>query len=97
MHRRLLDVDEPHAVVGRVPQRPFAEDSAERPEGLDRRVLAAAAPLSGMGFTISLFIAQLALEGARLQEATLAVITASVLSGLVGYIALRHVLTHERR
>lgn len=60
------------------------------PEGVDWHMIAAIGCLAGIGFTISLFIAGLAFPGGpQLDEASLAVLVASILSGVVGLMALR--------
>lgn len=54
---------------------------ADLPSGLKRKVLGATGSAAGIGFTVSIFIAQLAFEETQLQEiAILAVIAASVVS-----------------
>lgn len=58
---------------------------ARLPEGLSWRHMSAIGVTSGVGFTISLFIAELAFHGSDLsQEAKLGVLVASALSGLLG-------------
>jgi NhaA family Na+:H+ antiporter len=54
------------------------------PEGLNWRVLAGAGCLAGIGFTMSLFIAGLALEGALLAQAKIGVLLGSALSAVLG-------------
>ena len=58
------------------------------PPGLRWRQLAGAAALGGIGFTVSLFIAGLSFDGAQLDEAKLGILTASLVSGLLGSVVL---------
>jgi NhaA family Na+:H+ antiporter len=69
---------------------------AHLPESLDFRQLFAAALLAGIGFTMSIFIAHLSFEGSPdlLSYAKLAVITASLIMGLTGYLYIR-TLNHK--
>lgn len=63
---------------------------AELPEGVDWRQLLGAGVLAGIGFTMSLFISDLAFEdAAMLIEAKIAILGASVLMGLAGFAILR--------
>jgi NhaA family Na+:H+ antiporter len=60
------------------------------PQGVTWHMIAAVGYLAGIGFTISLFIAGLAFEaGPLLQQASLAVLIASLISGAIGFCALR--------
>jgi NhaA family Na+:H+ antiporter len=61
------------------------------PEGLDFRHVHGAAALSGIGFTMSIFIANLAFpaDQALADAVKLAVLAASALSGGLGYLLLR--------
>lgn len=53
-------------------------------------MMAAIGGMAGIGFTISLFIADMAFSDERLvEQASLGVLTASILSGLIGYALLR--------
>jgi Na+:H+ antiporter, NhaA family len=61
---------------------------ASLPEGVSWRVLAGAGFLAGIGFTMALFIAGLALEGAALDAAKVGILFASLASGLVGFVLL---------
>jgi NhaA family Na+:H+ antiporter len=65
---------------------------AALPDGVGWSALAGAGLLAGIGFTMALFIAELALEGAVLDEAKLGVLAGSVLSGVLGLVLLRSVL-----
>lgn len=66
------------------------------PEGATFKQLAAVAMLGGIGFTMSIFIAELAFAGnpAYLLMAKTGVFAASLLSGVLGYIALRYLGRH---
>jgi NhaA family Na+:H+ antiporter len=60
------------------------------PAGVDARQIWGAACLCGVGFTMSLFIADLAFGSAVLLESAKAgILTASIISGLLGWIVLR--------
>jgi Na+/H+ antiporter NhaA len=48
-----------------------------------------ASAVAGIGFTVSLFIADLSLEGLQLQDAKLGILTASVLATLLGWAAFQ--------
>ena len=67
---------------------------ARMPEGLDWPAITGVAPLKGIGFTIAIFITTLAFDNDKLLEdrATLAVLTASLLSALAGltFLLVRH-------
>ena len=72
---------------------------APLPEGLDWPAISAVAPLKGIGFTVAIFIAVLALEDpAQLEQAKLAILIASALSAAIGLAALsvRHRLLEEQ-
>ncbi|MCB0319018.1 MAG: Na+/H+ antiporter NhaA [Bdellovibrionales bacterium] len=63
---------------------------AKLPENVSWKMLYGCAVLSGIGFTMSLFIATLAFEDlASLQYAKLGIIAGSFLSGIVGYFLIR--------
>ncbi len=69
------------------------------PGALDWPAIADMAPLKGIGFTVAIFIAILAFEEEALQEeATLAILVASLLAGTIGIgaLLLRHRLTGRR-
>ncbi len=63
---------------------------AQLPSDLNWRLIAGAALLCGIGFTMSLFIGSLAFaDPARIAEIKLGVLVGSVVSGLLGYSLLR--------
>lgn len=66
------------------------------PRELPWRLLAAGSLLAGIGFTMALFIAELAFEPALLDSVKLGVMGASVISAAVGFMALI-LLTSARR
>lgn len=60
------------------------------PAGLTWSHLAGAAAVAGIGFTVSLFVGELAFSGTPLSEAaTTGVLVSSFVSGLVGWLVLR--------
>lgn len=72
---------------------------AARPEDASWRQLWGMALLCGIGFTMSLFIGQLAFPGneALIEEAKLGVLMGSLLSALAGYVVLRGAGAASRR
>ncbi len=73
---------------------------ATLPGALDWAAIAAMAPLNGIGFTVAIFIAILAFEDEALQQqATLAILIASLVAGIIGIasLLLRHRLLARRR
>jgi NhaA family Na+:H+ antiporter len=62
------------------------------PDGLGLRHLAAVAVLGGIGFTVSLFITDLAFRGEAIDDAKIGVLTASALAAVIGMVVLRIVL-----
>jgi NhaA family Na+:H+ antiporter len=63
---------------------------AEVPEGVPALQIAAAAAIAGIGFTVSLFIAELAFdEAALVDEAKVGILVASVLAAGIGALVLR--------
>ena len=59
------------------------------PDGVQLKHLLAAGAVAGIGFTVSLFVAGLSYRGVRLADAKVAILGASVVSGIVGFTALR--------
>jgi len=70
---------------------------ARRPAELGWPVLLGAGLLSGIGFTMALFIANLAFAGALLDAAKLGVLLASGISAGLGMVCLGLVLSKARR
>ena len=73
---------------------------ATLPGRLDWAAIAAMAPLKGIGFTVAIFISILAFDDEALQQqATLSILIASLLAGLIGMgsLLLRHRLVERRR
>jgi NhaA family Na+:H+ antiporter len=65
---------------------------ATLPEGVTRSMLIGVGLLTGIGFTMSLFISELAfIDPARHEAAKLAILTVSVLMGVLGFLWLRRV------
>jgi Na+:H+ antiporter, NhaA family len=62
---------------------------ARKPEDITWLMLLAAGLLAGIGFTMALFIANLAFQGDALEAAKLGILTASLISGVVGMVLLR--------
>jgi len=59
------------------------------PAGVRLRHLSGVSLIAGIGFTVSLFVADLSFEGALLGEAKVAILTASVLAALLGSLLVR--------
>ncbi|MDP8909822.1 MAG: Na+/H+ antiporter NhaA [Chloroflexota bacterium] len=73
---------------------------ATLPGRLDWPAIAAMAPLKGIGFTVAIFISILAFDDEALQQqATLAILVASLLAGMIGIasLLLRHRVIGRRR
>lgn len=73
---------------------------ASLPYGMDWPVLYGAAILSGIGFTMSLFIASLSFEKTGINtifDERLGIMTGSLLSGVVGYFVLKRVLKRFKK
>ena len=68
---------------------------ASKPQGLAGRDLAAVSILGGVGFTVSLLIAELSLVGQAAERAKAAVLLASAIASLIGAVALRHRRVHQ--
>jgi Na+/H+ antiporter NhaA len=62
---------------------------ATLPDGVTWVAIAGVGLLAGMGFTVSLFVAELALTPPLTQYAKIGILTASVLAGGLGYLILR--------
>src|SRR5207249_1564938 len=62
------------------------------PEGIDWKVMVGAGLLAGIGFTMALFIAGLALEGVLLEEAKIGILFGSTLAAVLGFLMLKKVL-----
>lgn len=64
---------------------------ADRPEGSSNVQIYGAAVLAGIGFTMSLFIANLSFAGKPelMDEARIGILVASIISGITGFILLR--------
>ncbi len=62
---------------------------AALPAGMSYRMLVGVGVVAGIGFTVSLFIAGLAFDGARLELAKTGILGASSLAGMAGYVLLR--------
>jgi Na+:H+ antiporter, NhaA family len=63
---------------------------AQLPNGVTWRQIAGVGMLAGIGFTVSIFISSLAFDNdLYLAEAKTAVLAASVIAGVLGYLALR--------
>ena len=71
---------------------------ASAPRGLDRRGVIGVGIVAGVGFTVSLFIADLAFDAPhQVVEAKLGVLVASILAGALGYAYLRLATEGTRR
>lgn len=70
---------------------------SQLPEGVSWRHVYGAAWLAGIGFTMSLFIADLAFVGTDLLEtAKLGILAASLISGVVGWAILKSIALRQR-
>lgn len=69
---------------------------ATLPEGVGWRHIHAAGWLGGIGFTMSLFVADLGLaEGTPLAEAKIGILAASLIAGVAGFLLVRFWATHR--
>jgi Na+:H+ antiporter, NhaA family len=68
-----------------------------RPSELSWSLLAAGSLLTGIGFTMALFIAELAFEPALLDSVKLGVMGASVISAVAGFLMLAWLTSSRRR
>ena len=74
-------------------------DITSLPQGMDWKNVAGVSLLGGIGFTVSLFIANLsfgATDEALLNQAKLGVLAGTILAGVVGYIVLSFVLPSKK-
>lgn len=70
---------------------------ASEPEGVSWKKIYAASVLAGIGFTMSLFIANLAFNSPELLNISkVGILTGSLLSGIVGFIILRSALNKKQ-
>ncbi len=90
-----LTVGKPVGVVG-VSWLAARVGLARRPEGLTWSILAAGSLLTGIGFTMSIFIAGLAFDPAMLRAAKVGIFAASIVSGAAGLSMLAW-MTSERK
>ena len=61
------------------------------PEGIDRGHVLVAGLVAGIPFTVSLFVAELALPPRLVQPATVAIMLAAAATGLLGFVLLRRI------
>jgi NhaA family Na+:H+ antiporter len=59
------------------------------PEGVTLAQILAAGAVAGIGFTVALFVADLSYRGARLDEAKAAILVASTIAGVLGFVLIR--------
>jgi NhaA family Na+:H+ antiporter len=70
---------------------------AQKPESVSWKQINAVGVLAGIGFTVSIFISSLAFgDPLHLMEAKTAVLMASVVAGVIGYLALREASHSEQ-
>jgi NhaA family Na+:H+ antiporter len=70
---------------------------AQMPPGVSWKQLNAVGLLAGIGFTVSIFISSLAFDDAtQLMEAKAAVLGASLIAGVLGYVTLREATMSQR-
>jgi NhaA family Na+:H+ antiporter len=63
-----------------------------RPEGVTWPMIYGVSCLAGVGFTMSLFISELAFKGILVDEAKIGIIVGSLISGVWGYMVLRRAI-----
>ncbi len=69
---------------------------ADLPHHVSWRLVSAVGMLAGIGFTVSIFISSLAFnDAAMLTDAKAAVLGASLVAGIVGYVGLRRAVSQE--
>jgi len=61
---------------------------ASRPEGVSWPMIYGVSCLAGVGFTMSLFISELAFTGTMASEAKIGILAGSLLAGIWGYLVL---------
>ena len=61
------------------------------PEGVRRGHVLAAGAVAGIPFTVSLFVAELALPARLVEPATVAIILAAAATGLLGFLLVRRI------
>jgi NhaA family Na+:H+ antiporter len=66
------------------------------PAGMRIAHVTAVGAIAGIGFTVSLFVANLSYSGSRLDEAKLGILAASLISGTVGAIAFARLGSPKR-
>jgi NhaA family Na+:H+ antiporter len=59
------------------------------PDGVTSAQILAAGAAAGIGFTVALFVADLSYRGARLDEAKAAILVASTIAGVLGFVLIR--------
>ncbi|MDP2366049.1 MAG: Na+/H+ antiporter NhaA, partial [Ignavibacteria bacterium] len=70
---------------------------ADVPEGVSWKKIYAASILAGIGFTMSLFIANLAFSSPELLNISkVGILCGSILSGIVGFIILKSALSKSK-
>lgn len=73
---------------------------AHMPEGMNWKNLAGVSLLGGVGFTVSLFIANLSFSGVYpelLNQAKFGVLCGTIIAGILGYVVLKRVLPKKTR
>lgn len=73
---------------------------ARMPEGMNWKNLAGVSLLGGVGFTVSLFIANLSFSGVYpelLNQAKFGVLCGTIIAGILGYVVLKRVLPKKTR
>ena len=63
-----------------------------RPEGVTWPMIYGVSCLAGVGFTMSLFISELAFKGILVDEAKIGIIAGSLIAGVWGYLVLRRAI-----
>jgi Na+/H+ antiporter NhaA len=61
------------------------------PQGVRRGHVLAAGAVAGIPFTVSLFVAELALPPRLVEPATVAIILAAAVTGLLGFLLVRRI------